>query len=337
MSWRKESGLRNLRPKKSSADNAPAQRAGTSAPLVLCAGIIVLDKVFRVEEVPQPDSKVEAKDFFIVSGGCAANAAIAVVRLGGRAALAGPLGGPAGEDGNGDLVLAALAREHVDCSACQRIDGLATGLSAIFIDSRGDRTIVTYRDQRIAAVLPGDADSVVAAADLVLADNRYPQYVRPICEAARHRKLRIVLDADKATVEDDVLFRIASHIVFSAECLRATTGRSDLAEGLAVIAQQTDAFLAVSDGPNDILFLEAGALRRLPVFTIRAVDTLGAGDALHAGFALALAEGHSEAEALRFGAAVAGIKCTRIGGSAGAPQRAEVEAFLAERRVAFSA
>ena len=326
MSWRKES----------SADDAPAHNAGTSAPLVLCAGIIVLDKVFRVEQVPQPDRKVEAKDFFIVSGGCAANAAIAVARLGGRATLAGPLGGPAGEDGNGDLVLAALAREHVDCSACQRIDGLATGLSAIFIDSRGDRTIVTYRDQRIAAVMPGDADSVVAAADLVLACNRYPQYVRPICEAARHRKLRIVLDADKATVEDDVLFRIASHVVFSAECLRATAGRADLAEGLAVIAQQTDAFLAVSDGPNDILFLDAGALRRLPVFAIRAVDTLGAGDALHAGFALALAEGHSEAEALRFGAAVAGIKCTRIGGSAGAPQRAEVETFLAERRVAFS-
>jgi sulfofructose kinase len=326
MSWRKES----------SADDAPAHNAGTSAPLVLCAGIIVLDKVFRVEQVPQPDRKVEAKDFFIVSGGCAANAAIAVARLGGRATLAGPLGGPAGEDGNGDLVLAALAREHVDCSACQRIDGLATGLSAIFIDSRGDRTIVTYRDQRIAAVMPTDPDSIVAAADLVLADNRYPQYVRPICEAARHRKLRIVLDADKATVEDDVLFRIASHVVFSAECLRATAGRADLAEGLAVIAQQTDAFLAVSDGPNDILFLDAGALRRLPVFAIRAVDTLGAGDALHAGFALALAEGHSEAEALRFGAAVAGIKCTRIGGSAGAPQRAEVEAFLAERRVAFS-
>ena len=327
MSWRKES----------SADDAPAHNAGTSAPLVLCAGIIVLDKVFRVEQVPQPDRKVEAKDFFIVSGGCAANAAIAVARLGGRATLAGPLGGPAGEDGNGDLVLAALAREHVDCSACQRIDGLATGLSAIFIDSRGDRTIVTYRDQRIAAIMPGDADSVIAAADLVLADNRYPQYVRPVCEAARHRKLRIVLDADKATVEDDALFRIASHIVFSAECLRATTGRGDLTEGLAVIAQQTDAFLAVSDGPNDILFLEAGVLRHLPVFAIRAVDTLGAGDALHAGFALALAEGHNEADALRFGAAVAGIRCTRIGGSAGAPLRAEVEAFLAERRVAFSA
>jgi hypothetical protein len=33
---------------------------------------------------------------------------------------------------------------------------------------------------------------------------------------------------------------------------------------------------------------------------------------------------------MRFGAAVAGIKCTRLGGSAGAPTRPEVEALLAK-------
>jgi len=302
----------------------------TETPRVLCTGIIVLDEVFRVAEFPQPDAKVEAKGFFIVNGGCAANAAVAIARLGGRAKLAGPLGGPAGADDNGDRVLAALAREHVDTGACQRVDGLATALSAIFIDDRGDRTIVTYRDQRIAAVTPNDPLALTADADLVLADNRYPQFVRPVCEAARARKLRIVIDADKPTIEDDPLFRLASHVVFSAECLTATSGTGDLGEGLRRIARHTGAFLAVSNGPNDILYLEAGSLRRVPVFAIHAVDTLGAGDALHGGFALALAEGQSEVAALRFGAAVAGLKCTRFGGSAGAPTRAEVEAFLAE-------
>ena len=88
----------------------------------------------------------------------------------------------------------------------------------------------------------------------------------------------------------------------------------------------------MSNGPNDILFLEGRKLCQLPVFEIDAVDTLGAGDAFHGGFALALAEGRSEVEAMRFGAAVAGIKCSRVGGSAGAPTRAEVEAFLAGHR-----
>ena len=306
-----------------------AVRRPARAPRILCAGIIVLDEVFRVDEFPQPDGKVQASGFFVVNGGCAANAAVAIARLGGDAALAGPLGGPAGEDANGDRVLKALARERVDCTFCQRVNGLGTALSAIFMNARGDRTIVTYRDEQIAATVPADPQGIVAAADAVLADNRYPAFVRPVCEAARARGVPVVLDGDRPTVPDDPLFRIASHVIFSAECLRETTGIADLGAGLQRMARHTGAFLAVSNGPDDIVYVEAGALRRLPVFKIVAVDTLGAGDALHGGFALALAEGNGEVAAMRFGAAVAGIKCSRLGGSAGAPTRAEVETFLA--------
>jgi sulfofructose kinase len=62
---------------------------------------------------------------------------------------------------------------------------------------------------------------------------------------------------------------------------------------------------------------------------VQAVDTLAAGDVFHGGFALALAEGKDEIDAMRFAAAAAGLKCTRLGGSAGAPYRAEVENLLA--------
>jgi sulfofructose kinase len=75
----------------------------------------------------------------------------------------------------------------------------------------------------------------------------------------------------------------------------------------------------------------------VPVFKIDAVDTLGACDAFHGGFLLALAEGKSVTDAMRFGAAVAGIKCARLGGSAGAPNRAEVEALMAAQPVPAAA
>jgi sulfofructose kinase len=307
--------------------------SSAETPRILCAGIIVLDEVFRVEEFPQADGKVQANGFFVVNGGCAANAAVAIARLGGHAALAGPMGGPAGEDDNGDRVLRALKREQVDCTFCQRVDGLSTALSAIFLNARGDRTIVTYRDERIAETKPSDPEAIVATADAVLVDNRFPAFVQPICEAARRRGLPVVLDGDRPTFEDDPLFRLASHVIFSSECLRETTGIGDLAEGLKRIARQTEAFLAVSNGPDDIVYLEGTTLHRLPVFKITPVDTLGAGDAFHGGFVLALAEGQNEVAAMRFGSAVAGLKCTRIGGSTGAPNRAEVEAFLAEKAV----
>jgi sulfofructose kinase len=289
----------------------------------------VLDEVFRVEPFPQPDGKVEAHDFFVANGGCAANAAVAIARLGGRAALAGPLGGPAGADSNGDYVLAALAHEQVDCSGCRRIAGARTALSAIFIDRSGQRMIVTYRDDRLAAAVPGDPAGLVKSVDAVLADNRFAGFVRPICSAARARGIPVILDADRPTRATDDLFQIATHVVFSSECLRATTGLHDLGEGLERIAQSTRSFLAVTDGPNDVVWREGCTRRNSSVFAVEAVDTLAAGDVFHGAFALALAEGRGLDAALRFAAAAAGLKCARVGGSAGAPSRAEVELLLA--------
>ncbi len=303
--------------------------ADTRTPAVLCAGVVVLDEVFQVESFPQPEEKSAAHGFFAVSGGCAANAAVAVARLGGRAALAGPLGGPAGVDTNGDRVLAALAREQVDCGGCQRVGGRSTPLSVIFIDARGDRMIVTHRDRRLDATLPADAVALVASADAVLADSHFPEFVRPICAAARARGISVVLDVDGAMPMDDDLYRIATHVVFSHEGLCATTGLDDLGAALARIAGTTGAFLAVTRGAQDVLWLDGRKLRNSRVFAVDAVDTLAAGDVFHGAFTLALAEGRNEVAALRFAAAAAGLKCTRIGGGAAAPQRAEVEALLA--------
>ena len=84
----------------------------------------------------------------------------------------------------------------------------------------------------------------------------------------------------------------------------------------------------MTDGADDVLWLEGRAAAE-PVFAVAAVDTLGAGDVFHGAFTLALAEGRDLVHAMRFAAAAAGLKCTRVGGSAGAPTRNEVDALLA--------
>lgn len=282
----------------------------------------------RVPVMPVPGGKAMADDFITVVGGCALNAALAVARLGGRTRFAGPMGDPS--DPVSNWLTAELAREGVDTDGVVRVAGAKCPVSAILIDAAGERMIATYRDRRVEAARVADPDALVAGMTLVLADNRYPDFVRPICEAARRAGLPMVLDADRPTTQDDPIFAIPTHIAFSSECLRATTGVEDLAAGLGRIAQRTKAFLAVSDGPGPMRYLAGGTVRELPAFKIDAVDTLAAGDVFHAGFALALAEGRDELAALRFGAAAAALKCRRFGGSMGAPTRAEVQAFLSQ-------
>jgi sulfofructose kinase len=298
-------------------------------PHILCAGIAVLDEVFHVREFPAPDTKAEATEFFAVGGGNAANAAVAIARLGARVAFAGPIGGPSGEDAIGDRVMNALGAEGIDCGGCVRLAGARTPISAILLSAQGERTIANYRDKRLDLVTPADPDRLVADIDVLLVDNRYPAFVTPICHAARRRGLAVVIDADKATVETDPLFALGSHVIFSGDCLRRTTGIDDLAAALSRMAQFTDAFLAATNGSSPVLWREGEAIRVMPVFEVAAIDTLAAGDVFHGAFTLSFAEGRGIAEAMRFAAAAAGLKCTRFGGATGAPRRHEVEALLA--------
>jgi sulfofructose kinase len=299
---------------------------------ILCAGIVVLDELFRVKDFPPPDGKVEASAYVTIGGGNAANAAITIARLGGEASYAGPVG----DDAAGDRVLANLARENVDTSGCVRVPGTASPVSAIFVNARGERSIVTHRGVQLSATRPADGAALVSAVDGVLIDNRMANFARPIAEAAQARNLPVVFDADKATTVDDPLFSLATHVIFSSECLRQTVGDDDLAAGVAHVARLIRKFVAVTNGPGELLWSEGDKVASMPVFKIVAVDTLAAGDIFHGAFALALVEGQPLTECLRFAAATAGLKCTRFGGSPTIPTRAEVEVLSQGRVVIFS-
>jgi sugar/nucleoside kinase (ribokinase family) len=296
--------------------------------LIVCAGMAVIDHVYRLVTFPAPGTKTRAQDFFSVLGGCAANAAITISRLGGRARIVSPLGGPAGRDLTGDNVVAKLQREGIDITHVVRLDGAVSSRSSIFIAGDGERTIVSYRDPALERARPQDSARAIAGADGVLVDNRFLEFVLPIVRAASSGGKIVVLDGDKPMGLTDELLTLATHIVFSADGLRATAQTDDLVSALAVVADRTDAFVAVTDGPREMLWLEDGSPRHLPAFAVEAVDTLGAGDVFHGAFALALAEGVNPDGAMRFGAAAAAIKCSRVGGGGGAPDRDEVDAFL---------
>jgi sugar/nucleoside kinase (ribokinase family) len=297
-------------------------------PKILCAGIAVQDIVMRVERFPAPGTKVVASELITTGGGCAANAAVAVARLEGRAAYAGPLGDDS--DAASERIVRDLIGEGIDCGGVVRVADATCSVSLILIDAEGEKSIATRRSKGLNAVLPRDADALVADADAVLIDNRFPEFVTAVSRAARARGIPLVIDLDQASKPDDSLLALGTHVIASSEALYGTTGTRDFAAGLAALAAHCHGFLAVTDGANGVTWRAGETLHHMPAFAVNAIDTLGAGDAFHAGFTLALAEGRDLVAALRFAGATAALKCTRFGGANGAPRRAEVEAFLAE-------
>lgn len=296
---------------------------------IVCAGGAVQDNVMRVEKFPAAGGKVSATDFVITSGGQAGNAAVAMARLGARVTYIGAVGDESDDVANS--ILKTFAKENIDVSKAIRVPGARSAASLIMLDASGEKMIATMRPKGLNTATPDDPDGTVADADAVMLDNRYSNISLPICLAAKKRGIPRVLDFDKPTPPDDPLFQACSHVICSADAIREATGVKDLPGALKKLGQSFGEFLAVTDGPDGVYWLDGGEVRHMDAFKVEAVDTLGAGDTFHGAFAVHFVETRDVVKSMRFAAAAAAIKCTRFGGLMGAATREEVDAFLKAR------
>src|SRR6202163_1731779 len=101
-------------------------------PRILCVGMPVRDLTFRVRGVPERGSKENATHLDEICGGNALNAAIGIVRLGGRAQLCGPVGDV--RQASSLFMFEKLAHEGIDTNHLVRMPGLVTPISAVLVD-----------------------------------------------------------------------------------------------------------------------------------------------------------------------------------------------------------
>ena len=108
-------------------------------PRILCIGMPVRDLTFRVGSVPARGSKENATHYDEICGGNALNAAIAIVRLGGRASVCGPMGDA--REAASRFIFEKLAHEGIETKHIIHMPGLVTPISTVMVDPSGERTI----------------------------------------------------------------------------------------------------------------------------------------------------------------------------------------------------
>lgn len=291
---------------------------------IVCAGITTLDIIYALDSIPTVPLKFRSTHMVTSGGGLAGNAATACARLGASVALIARVG----DDPFAAMMIEELERDGVDCSMVRRCPGHRSPVSAVVIDRRGERMVVSYSDPDI----PSDTDwigaSALAGADAAYAETRWIEAALTLLPMARAAGLPSVLDADRRPERPEVL-TLASHVGFSAPALRDLTGMDDLGKALAHASEGAANVLLVTDGERGCWYMDGRMVRHVPAFPVTAIDTLGAGDTWHGALALALAEGQPLARAVRFANAAAGLKCTAFGGRKGMPDRPRVDALLA--------
>ena len=295
---------------------------------VICTGLAVLDHIFYVPEIPKTPIKSFATKQQTVGGGNSATAAVAISRAGGQAVFWGCLG----DDLNGDIILSELKTFGVNVDDVSRLKGLKSGVSSVLVNSAGERLITNYTDPQIinnADCLPLDK---LLESDVLLADLRWQNGALKALLRARELGIPGVLDADLIPdgLNEEVIEN-ATHVIFSQPALDLFTKGKSVIEALHCVAEINRGWVGVTDGSSGTRWLDNGKMRHIPAFNVKAVDTLGAGDVFHGVFALSIAEGHLEKNALLRASAAAALHCSRSSGRRKIPVRKEIETFIREK------
>ncbi|PKD38115.1 carbohydrate kinase [Methylomonas sp. EFPC1] len=291
----------------------------TAHPLdVLCIGHASYDLVFSVPHHPGADEKIVADDLLGCGGGPAANAAVTVSKLGGKAGFCGYLG----NDVYGDSHLRELQDHGVDTQLIVR--GISpTPLSTVLVKPNGQRALINYKGQTSA--LPATAiDFDDLAAKVLLFDGHEPHISLRLLNQLSH-PVPTVLDAGSLHDGTQALMTNVDYLVCSEKFALQYASDENLA--LSKLAQIAPV-VVITLGERGLIWQrgqERGSLNAPPIV---AIDTTGAGDAFHGAFAAGLAKGLSWAELLRYASVAGAFCCTEMGARPGLPSFSEHQELL---------
>lgn len=286
---------------------------------VLCVGHACYDLVFSVDKHPQSDEKVFANDLLGCGGGPAANAAIAVSRLGLTAAFAGYLG----NDLYGEMHLDEFKGHHINTQLVVR--GLSpTPLSSVIVKPDGKRALINYKGATKA--LSKDAiDFSLVKAKSILLDGHEPNISLSLIKHAKHTNIPTILDAGSLHEGTSKLLSKVDYLVCSEKFACQYAG--DVQTALLKLAKQAP-MVVITLGEKGIIWRRDKEEGALAAFSSEVVDTTGAGDAFHGAFTAAVALGMDWPDILSYASAAGTLCCSRLGARQGLPWRDEHSKFL---------
>jgi ribokinase len=307
---------------------------GTAAtPRILVVGSANLDFAVAAARLPRPGETVTGGTLLVNHGGKGANQAVAARRLGAEVRFIACVGA----DASGSQIRGALDKEGIGVAGVMTTDRAATGTALIAIDDDGRNQIVVAPGanwQLTVAMVERRRDDI-AWADVVMCQLETPiDTVAWVLGEARRRQKPTLLNPAPMRDEARDLVELADYLTpneTEAERLTGVAARDPegaAAAGRALRARGAGTVVVTLGAAGALACSESGEVRVRP-FPLAVVDTTAAGDAFNAGLAVALAERHPLASALRFASATAALACTRRGAQPSLPQRAEVEKLLA--------
>lgn len=304
-------------------------------PSIVILGVFVADTAYRADRQPKMGETILGHKFVLGPGGKGSNQSVAAAMAGGDTHFVTRLG----TDDFAKLARETWAKAGVKPHVTDD-PGSYTGAAYIFIEEATGNNAIIIAPGAAGRIDLNDIEknaSLIGGAGVFITqlEQPIPAAKRALEIARSGGAITILNPAPAAPLTDDIL-ALCDYVTPNETETESLTGLP--VTTVAEAEKAADALLARGVGAVVVTLGEKGALLRekggrstlQPVFKAGpVVETTGAGDAFNGGFAVALAEGRSPAEAIRFGCATASISVTRPGTAPSMPSRAEIEALLA--------
>lgn len=298
---------------------------------ILVVGSSNTDMVIKTKHLPRPGETVLGGTFFMNPGGKGANQAVAVARLGGQVAFICKTG----SDVFGHQSQMLFEEEGIDTSYVFSDSKNPSGVALIAVDEHAENCIVVASGAN-ANLLPADIAKVEGAieqADLILMQLEIPmQTVEFVSQIAARMNKRVILNPAPAHPLSAALLRNLYAITpneTEAEMITGVkiTDETSAIEAARVLSGMGVLQVIITLGSKGALAYCNGEVVIVPAFKVEAVDTTAAGDVFNGALTVALSEGRTLPEAVRFACKASAISVTRVGAQSSAPYRNEVDIF----------
>ena len=284
---------------------------------VVCIGQLVADVVVRpVTRFPNLGQAEMVEDVQLLSGGCAANTAAVLAKLGVETRIVSVIG----KDALGDAALADLAAAGVNVEAVRRLPEVPTSTAIVLVDGEGQRSFL-YRGGGNECLANGHVhEDLLRAARIVHVGGAMKLLeldIAALMKKAKSHGAMTSLDTDWDTYGRwmkplEAALPSIDFFMTNAEEAAMLAGISEpLAAGRALLARGPGVVLIKRGERGAMLVTSAGA-EDFPAFKVAVRDTTCAGDAFAAGFLRGISAGLPHEESVRLGNAAGALATTQV-------------------------
>jgi ribokinase len=286
-------------------------------PRIAVVGSANIDLTTFTDEFPKPGETIFGRKFDLGFGGKGANQAVAARLCGADVFMVARVG----NDLFGPATIENFKKHGIDTTHVQAVEGLSSGVAPIFVESNGQNRILVVKgandalkaaDVDAAAEMLKTTDCIVLQFEIPLETVYYT-----VAFARKHGVRCIVNPAPGQPVELRALTDVDYFIPNEIEAQSVTGIAVRTVEDAKQCAQKLVAGgmrrVIITLGANGSLLAGQGVSAHVAPFGVKSVDSSGAGDAFIGSFAVFLAEGMPEQEAVRRANLYAGLSTTGVG------------------------